>query len=407
MNLATNSATGTGIGTDSVTGFEVVNTGTGDDQVTGTGGAETITAGAGADTIVGGGGADSILGGLGNDSLVGGAGSETLLGGDGDDIVLGGAGDDSIVATPGRDTIEGQAGNDVIDTGEDDDLVIWRVGDGNDVIAMGSGNDTLDLEGWTGSDTDFWTVSTGGAGAIYTYDDSAGNVFSLTTSGVEAVTCFAPGTRILSANGEVSVESLRAGDLVVAPGRGAPLKPVRWVGHTRVDIARHRDKRKVAPILVRAGALGAGVPARDLRVSPEHAFLLQGRLVPAHLLVNGTTIVQELWHSAIIYWHVELDEHGVLVAEGALAESYFDDGNRHLFDNGVIALHVDLGAGRIGGRYAAEAFASPVLDADDPALARIISALPAPEAAAKQASTRRAMGASVRSWPAFLEVGRR
>jgi hypothetical protein len=153
---------------------------------------------------------------------------------------------------------------------------------------------------------------------------------------------------------------------------------VRWVGHTRVDIARHRDKRKVATVLIRAGALGAGVPARDLRVSPEHAFLLQGRLVPAHLLVNGTTIIQEPWHRAMTYWHVELDEHGVLVAEGALAESYFDDGNRHLFDNGVIALHADFAAGRAGRRYATEAFARPVIDADDPALRRIRAALPRP-----------------------------
>ncbi len=374
-------------GTDVVSGFAVVVTGEGEDSVVGSAANETLDGGGGADTLVGGAGADSIVGGLGNDSLVGGDDNDTLLGGEGDDFVLGGAGDDSIVATPGRDTIEGQAGNDVIDTGEDDDLVIWRVGDGNDVISMGSGNDTLDLEGWTGDDTDFWSVNAGGAGAIYTYDDGAGNAFTLTTSGVETVTCFAPGTRILTAGGEVPVETLRAGDLVVAPGRGAALKPVRWVGHTRVDIARHRDKRKVAPILVRAGALGAGVPARDLRVSPEHAFLLQGRLVPAHMLVNGTTIVQELWQRAITYWHVELDEHGVLVAEGALAESYFDDGNRHLFDNGVIALHVDFGAAREGGRYATDAFAPPVLDADDPALVRIRAALPVVtvEAAAKEA----------------------
>ncbi len=358
-------------------GNDTIISGQANDVLFGGAGADIIAGNAGDDVIWGQAGNDTLSGGDGNDTLDGGAGNDTLLGGAGDDLVLGGAGDDSIVATPGRDTIEGQAGNDVIDTGEDDDLVIWRVGDGNDVVAMGSGSDTLDLEGWTGSDSDFWSVSAGGAGAIYTYDDGAGNVFSLTTSGVETVTCFAEGTRILTQRGEVPVEQLRAGDLVVAPGRGAPLKPVRWVGRTRLDIAHHRDKRKVAPILIRAGALGGGTPARDLRVSPEHAFLLQGRLVPAHLLVNGSTIVQELWHRTMTYWHVELDEHGVLVAEGALAESYFDDGNRHLFDNGVIALHADLGAGREAGRYATMACAPPVMDANDPVLARIRAALPA------------------------------
>ncbi len=85
------------------------------------------------------------------------------------------------------------------------------------------------------------------------------------------------------------------------------------------------------------------------------------------------------------YWHVELEQHGVLVAEGALAESYFDDGNRHLFDNSVFAVHADFGAQRKGGRYAAEACAPPVLDADDPALARIRAALPVKVAAARSA----------------------
>ncbi len=127
------------------------------------------------------------------------------------------------------------------------------------------------------------------------------------------------------------------------------------------------------------------MPARDLRVSPEHGLLLDGRLVPALLLLNGTTILQETWRRSITYWHVELDEHGVLVAEGALAESYFDDGNRHLFDNGAIALHADLGAGRRGGRYAEDAFAPPLLDADDPALARIRAALPREAAVARSA----------------------
>ena len=396
--------------TSGAAGTDIVDAGAGNDFVRSYGGADTLEGGTGIDTVSVSRGVATDLGftvdgagvltssegllatgferfqigaGAGNDTIISGQGDDVLFGGAGADTIAGNAGSDQINGNAGNDTLSGGAGGDIIDAGADDDLVIWRVGDGNDVIAMGSGNDTLFLQGWTGDDTDFWSVNTAGTNTFYTYNDGAGTVFTLTTLGVETVICFAPGTRILTPRGEVPVETLRAGDLVVAPGRGAPLKPVRWVGHTRVDIARHRDKRKVAPILIRAGALGEGVPARDLRVSPEHAFMLQGRLVPAHLLVNGSTIIQELWHRTLTYWHVELDDHGVLVAEGALAETYFDDGNRHLFDNGVVALHVDFGAQRTGRRYAAHACAPPVLDADDPALARIRSALPGPGTSAR------------------------
>ncbi len=63
-------------------------------------------------------------------------------------------------------------------------------------------------------------------------------------------------------------------------------------------------------------------------------------------------------------------------AEGALAEYDFDDGNRHRFDTGVVALHVALGTRRAGGRHAIEAFAPPIFLAEAPALAAIRAALP-------------------------------
>ncbi|GGJ25593.1 Hint domain-containing protein [Neoroseomonas lacus] len=168
--------------------------------------------------------------------------------------------------------------------------------------------------------------------------------------------CFAAGTKVATARGEVAVEDLRVGDLVVTPHSGAPLQPVIWLGHSRVNVARHPAPAKVAPVLIKAGALADGVPFRDLRVSPDHAMFLDGHLVPAKLLVNDSTIVQEAWCPEVTYWHVELPSHGLLVAEGAVSESYFDDGNRKNFDNyGVATLFKDFASERTNGRYATNA----------------------------------------------------
>ncbi len=191
-------------------------------------------------------------------------------------------------------------------------------------------------------------------GSTFSISVTAGSSTSTETN--FSVTCFAAGTRVMTARGEVLIEDLRVGDLVVVAQSGAALQPVIWLGHTRVNVAAHADRAAVAPIRITAGALADGVPQRDLRVSPEHAMFLDGHLVPARMLVNGTTIVQETWCPEVTYWHVELPAHGLLVAEGAISESYFDDGNRKNFDNfGITTLFKDFESERGNGSYAANA----------------------------------------------------
>ncbi len=155
------------------------------------------------------------------------------------------------------------------------------------------------------------------------------------------VACFAQGTRIAMAAGEKAVEHVRPGD--VARTHGGRLAPVRWVGRTRVDLRRHPAPERAAPIRIRAGAFADGLPRRDLLVSPEHCLLVDGALVPTFLLVNGATVARQDGLEAVTYWHVELDRHDALLAEGLAAESYLDTGNRALFagEAGVRALHAE------------------------------------------------------------------
>jgi hypothetical protein len=325
------------------------------------------------------------LAGAGNDSVLGRGGADSLSGDDGADTIDGGAENDTIRGGAGDDLLRGGTGNDRLDAGEGQDSVAWAVGDGTDRLDGGEGMDTLWLQGWTGDATDPWTT---GENNTFIYNAGGPGAVTITASNFESVVCFAAGTRILTARGEVPVEALRAGDLVASPGAAAPLQPVRWVGQMTIDLARHRNRERVAPIRIRAGALGPGVPVRDLVVSPEHALLLHGRLVPARLLLDGAGIVQEAWWRRVTYWHVELDRHGVLVAEGALAESYLDDGNRHLFDVRLGLLHPDPGPR--GGRYAALACAPLVQGPQDPALAAIRAGLPRLAGAATRVAALRA-----------------
>jgi hypothetical protein len=91
---------------------------------------------------------------------------------------------------------------------------------------------------------------------------------------------------------------------------------------------------RVAPIRVKAGALAHGVPHRDLRLSPDHALFVDGLLIQAGALVNGTSIVRETGLPAsFCYYHVELDDHALILAEGAAAETFVDNVDRLGFDN--------------------------------------------------------------------------
>jgi hypothetical protein len=154
--------------------------------------------------------------------------------------------------------------------------------------------------------------------------------------------CYCPGTAILTDRGEVAVERLVGGDYVLTADGTA--RPVKWIGCRTLDFSRHPAPERAQPILIQANAIGDGMPHRDLYVSPDHALLLDGVLVPARLLVNGASIQTVSACRTVTYYHVELETHDILLAENLPAESYLDTGNRGMFENGSAALilHPDL-----------------------------------------------------------------
>jgi hypothetical protein len=192
-----------------------------------------------------------------------------------------------------------------------------------------SNNDVLNLTGITG--TAPWRVETTPDAA-----NTGTDVF---------LVCYAAGTRILTATGERAIESLLQGDIVLTLSDGElKAQPVKWLGGRRIDLTAHPRPETVAPVRVQRGAFDDNMPHTDLLVSPDHAILVDGKLICARQLINGTTIRQEKGWTSVDYFHVELDAHAILVAEGLPAESYLDTGNRGFFANSgaPVVLHPDL-----------------------------------------------------------------
>ena len=128
----------------------------------------------------------------------------------------------------------------------------------------------------------------------------------------------------------MKVEDLRVGDHVRCLRRG--LATVAWIGTGRALATRGR-RNAATPVIVRKGALADNVPHRDLHITKGHSLYIDGVLIPVEFLVNHRSILWDDRAQEITVYHVELETHDILLADGAPAESYRDDGNRWLFQN--------------------------------------------------------------------------
>ena len=149
------------------------------------------------------------------------------------------------------------------------------------------------------------------------------------------VACFRAGTHISTTRGEVPVEMLRPGDLLLTE-RGEA-RPLRWIGRRHIRCDAHSAPDQVWPVRVTRDALGPAIPRTDLWLSPDHALYSDGVLIPVKHLINGTTITREPVDD-VTYYHLELPSHDVILAEGAPAETYLDTGDRTKFDSEVMLL---------------------------------------------------------------------
>lgn len=144
--------------------------------------------------------------------------------------------------------------------------------------------------------------------------------------------CFAEGTLIATPTGAAAVETLRiGGSVLTAEGRAVP---VMWIGHQTAY--KFFAGARVQPVRIRAGALGDGLPHSDLTVTANHGMVIDGLVINASALVNGSTIdfvplVKLPDHAT--YYHVETENHDVILANGAPAETFLDCPGRQAFDN--------------------------------------------------------------------------
>ncbi|MEP4960105.1 MAG: Hint domain-containing protein [Roseobacter sp.] len=144
----------------------------------------------------------------------------------------------------------------------------------------------------------------------------------------EFAVCYAPGTRILTPNGEVLVEELREGDFVLTVDRGPQI--IRWTHRNTCSLDEARTDAK--PVQIKAGALGRNRPSQDLVVSPQHRILVGGEgqmhgvfasqaFAPAKSLTTVPGIGHMKGRTEIEWIHFACDRHEVVTANGCLSES--------------------------------------------------------------------------------------
>ncbi len=139
----------------------------------------------------------------------------------------------------------------------------------------------------------------------------------------EGQNCFLKGTSIRTIIGDRKIEDLAVGDLL--PTMFGGLRPIQWIGRYPLRKS-HPSKpwvKGALPVRIARSALAPNVPHADLYVTSSHSLLIDGVLVPAEMLINGTTITryEASETDKLEYFHIKLESHDVVYAEGVPAET--------------------------------------------------------------------------------------
>ena len=356
---AGNDSIQSGAGDDTVfggTGDDLVSTGEGDDLVYGGTGDDTIRSEGGSDEVYGGDGNDVIFTDQGNDNIpdrdypgdglaadadpfnnrdtvYGGAGNDTIKTGDDADLIFGGDGDDTIDGGIDNDTITGGAGADVIKGGLGSDLIIGGTAGDRVIGGEDPDNSDIDVLDLTGSNVDkiVYDLFPDGtrnpeAGTVHFSDGS-----TMTFSEIEnVIPCFTPGTTIATPKGERLIEDLRVGDRVITRDNG--IQEIAWVGHKELSGTQLASSPHLKPILIKAGALGAGLPERDMLLSPNHRVLVasektqlyfeEREVLAAAKHMIGAQGIHAVDVMRTTYIHFMFERHEVVLSNGAWTESF-------------------------------------------------------------------------------------
>lgn len=147
-----------------------------------------------------------------------------------------------------------------------------------------------------------------------------------------SVICLTGGTLIDTADGARPVEELQPGDRVITRDNG--MQVLRMVHSRTISGAEYRTKRAFWPVRIGAGALGFGLPRREMRVSPQHRMLVShirfallydepAVLVRAKSLCGAFDRVHvDSALTEVTYYHLVFDQHEIIYAEGAPTESF-------------------------------------------------------------------------------------
>ncbi|MEX0281463.1 MAG: Hint domain-containing protein [Arenibacterium sp.] len=268
--------------------------------------------------------ADDVLdGGVGNDIIFGEIGEDIITGGAGNDLINGGKGADSLFGEADRDTFFNITAGDFVDGGE-----AFTTDPGDDF-------DRLDLRGSAKNENPNGSLKVefdpaNSENGIVTYFDENGQA----TGTVEffniekVIPCFTPGTRIATPHGERLVETLEIGDRVITRDNG--IQEVCWVG--KRQLAGAGLPKHLWPVRIAKGALGNGLPERDMMVSPNHRVLISTDktalyfeesevLVAAKHLVERDGI-ETVNVDEVTYIHFMFARHEVVLSDGAWTESF-------------------------------------------------------------------------------------